>query len=668
VESPNATPTGPQGTGGEETPSTLWERVKRLLIGPPRDLADRSIYHRLSLIPFLAWVGLGADGLSSSAYGPEEAFRTLREHTYLAVLLAALMGTTVLVISKAYSRIIEAFPHGGGGYLVATKLLGARAGVVSGSALLVDYVLTIAISIAAAGDAIFSMLPMELHGMKMPIEVGLIGILIVLNLRGVRESVIALAPVFLLFLVTHAILIGGGLLATFSRWDDALVEVGSGFSGGYSAIGLGGMLLLFVHAYSLGGGTYTGIEAVSNGIAIMREPKVETAKRTMVYMGISLAITASGLLLCYLLWSVRPVEGKTMNAVFVERFIETVPLGTAFVMLTLLSEGALLVVAAQAGFVDGPRVLSNMAIDSWVPRRFGALSDRLTTQNGILLMGVASLGALVYTRGDVRHLVVMYSINVFVTFSLSMLGMVRHTWKADTGSTGRHLALFVTGLVFCLTILMITVWEKFSQGGWVTLVVTGGVVILCFLIRRHYATVSLKLMQLYRELSDVPRLTSEKGAEPSPSDPVAAVLVSAYSGLGLHTLLSTQRGFPGHFKGIVFVSVGVIDSREFKGEETVAALRSNVKEHLAKYVDFAHGQRIPACHRFAIGTDAVEVAEDLCLQVATEFPRVTFFAGRVLFERERWYQNILHNETAFAVQRRLQWAGKTVVVVPARVT
>ena len=138
---------------------------------------------------------------------------------------------------------------------------------------------------------------------------------------------------------------------------------------------------------------------------------------------------------------------------------------------------------------------------------------------------------------------------------------------------------------------------------------TGAVVVVCFLIRRHYATVSQKLQQLYQELSHTPRLTTEKGTEPSPADPVAAVLVSAYSGLG-----------------------------------------------------------IPACHRLAIGTDAVEGAEDLCLKVAQEFPRVTFFAGRVLFERERWYQNILHNETAFAVQRRLQWAGKTVVVIPARVT
>lgn len=134
----------------------MGERLKRLVVGAPRDLTDRSIFHRLSLIPFLAWVGMGADGLSSSAYGPEEAFLTLGQHTYLAVFLAAAMAFTVAIISTGYARIIEAFPHGGGGYVVATKLLGPRIGVVSGSALVVDYVLTITVSTAAAGDVLFS--------------------------------------------------------------------------------------------------------------------------------------------------------------------------------------------------------------------------------------------------------------------------------------------------------------------------------------------------------------------------------------------------------------------------------------------------------------------------------------------------------------------------------
>ncbi len=651
-------------------PLGLATRLKHLIIGRPRDLQDRSIYHHLSLIAFLAWVGLGADGLSSSAYGPEEAFRTLQEHTYLAIGLAGLMAVTVLIISAAYSRIIEQFPHGGGGYVVATKLLGKSAGVVSGSALLVDYVLTITVSIAAAGDALFSLMPVEWQQWKLPAEISFIIFLTVLNLRGVRESVITLTPVFLLFVVTHVILIVGGMLAHTGQFPATIEHARTGFSGGLATLGMGGLLLRFIHAYSLGGGTYTGIEAVSNGLAIMREPRVKTAKRTMLYMGTSLAFTASGLLFCYLLWHVEPVEGKTMNAVLTERFVQVVPLGKTFIFLTLISEGALLVVAAQAGFVDGPRVLANMAVDSWMPRRFAALSDRLTTQNGILLMGASSLAALLYTRGDVGHIVVMYSINVFLTFSLSMLAMLIHSvrGKKSDGHHGGHVALFALGLVLCVTILVITIIEKFLLGGWVTLVVTGSVIALAFIIRKHYQVVTGKLGKLYQQLMNIPKTAEGAVAEPDPTQPTAAILVASYGGLGLHTFLTLFRQFPGHFKGVVFVSVGVIDSREFKGEGTVEALQASVEDSLKKYVEFSRGQGFPATYRMAIGTDAVAEGEKLCLEVAKAFPQITFFAGKILFQKERWYQVLLHNETAMAIQKRLQWAGKTMVVVPARVT
>src|SRR6185503_4144170 len=200
-------------------------------------------------------------------------------------------------------------------------------------------------------------------------------------------------------------------------------SVGSGFQNGLATLGAAGLFMLFVHAYSLGSGTYTGIEAVSNGLQMMREPRAQTAKRTMLYMACSLALTASGLILCYLLWNVTHEPGKTMNAVLAERISGGWTGGSVFVVVTMLAEGALLVVAGQAGFLDGPRVLANMAVDNWLPRRFAALSDRLTTQNGILLMGSASMAALLFTHGNVQSLVIMYSINVFVTFSLSMLGM-----------------------------------------------------------------------------------------------------------------------------------------------------------------------------------------------------------------------------------------------------
>jgi hypothetical protein len=686
AESPIPTPAAPAADHpnpnqitGEQPPlvepvpaeSSVAVRIKHAVFGKPRDIHDTSVFHRISLIPFLAWVGLGADGLSSSAYGPEEAFKNLNEHTYLAVALAGVMAMTVLIISAAYRGIIQQFPHGGGGYVVATKLLGRSAGVTSGSALLVDYILTITVSIAAAGDAIFSFLPPSWVMLKLPAEVFFIIGLTTLNLRGARESAIALTPVFLLFVFTHLALILGAVIARAPALPETARNVSTGFHHGLTTLGVGGMLLLFIHAYSLGGGTYTGIEAVSNGIPIMREPRVQTARRTMVYMATSLAFTASGLLLCYLLWHVTPEAGKTMNAVLTEKVTAHLPLGKFLVGITMISEGVLLVVAAQAGFVDGPRVLANMAVDSWVPHRFAALSDRLTTHNGIMLMGATSLAALFYTHGDVGQLVVMYSINVFLTFSLSQFGMLKHTWKTrrDAGSWHRKALLFATGFLLCATILVITVIEKFREGGWITLVCTGAVIGLCFMIRGHYLRVRLKLTQLYK---DVRRLGAAAELAPIPITdaraPTAAVLVPAFGGIGIHTILNVFRAFPGHFKNLVFVSVGVIDSGGFKGADAVEALEANTRAMLERYRVVAAELGVPSEVRFAIGTDAVAEAERLCLDVMKSFPIVTFFGGKVVFERERWYQRLLHNETALAIQKRLYWAGATMVVLPARVT
>ncbi|OQX02227.1 MAG: amino acid transporter, partial [Desulfobacteraceae bacterium IS3] len=147
---------------------SLFTKFWHGIIGAPKQVNDPNIFHKLSLIPVLAWIGLGSDGLSSSAYGPEEAFRALGSHTYLAILLGLATVMTVFIISYAYSRIIEHFPYGGGGYVVATHMLGEKAGVISGSALLVDYILTITISVASCVDALFSYLPISIHRYKVP--------------------------------------------------------------------------------------------------------------------------------------------------------------------------------------------------------------------------------------------------------------------------------------------------------------------------------------------------------------------------------------------------------------------------------------------------------------------------------------------------------------------
>ncbi len=499
---------------------------------------------------------------------------------------------TIAIISFAYTKIIEQFPLGGGGYAVASKFLGPSAGVVSGTALVIDYVLTIAVSIASGGEAVFSYLPLRYQPLKLPVEFAVIVILMVLNLRGVKESVRTLLPFFVLFVATHLILIVGGIASHLDRVPEVASELHGGFRMGLGTLGAWGMFLLFIRAYSMGAGTYTGIEAVSNGIGIMREPRIPTGKRTMAYMAASLAFTAGGIIVCYLLFGVRPVEGKTMNAVLIAAFagdwrLAGIPIGYLFVILTLTSEAILLFVAAQAGFTDGPRVMANMANDSWLPHRFAALSERLTMRDGILLMGGGAIVLLAYTGGNVTHLVVMYSINVFVTFSLSQLAMVRHWLQVRGGEAPwkRNIGIHAVGLVLCVSILVVTVVEKFELGGWVTIALTGAAVAVCALTKRHYR-------KTYGALAKLEHLV-ELMASPDPSAPVpefdpkkptAVLLVGSYGGLGIHSLLSIYRFFPKYFHNVVFVSVGVLDSGNFKGVDGVRDLQAKVDEDLRKYV------------------------------------------------------------------------------------
>jgi amino acid permease len=649
-------------------------RIKTLLIGRPRDLADQSLFHSISLIALLAWVGLGADGLSSSAYGPPEAFANLGQHSYLAIFLALAIVGTVFIISACYSHLIEEFPSGGGGYLVASKLLGPRVGVVAGSALLVDYVLTITVSIAAAGDALAGLLGPRFVELKLPAEFLAIVALIVLNLRGVKESVQVLLPIFVIFLVSHAMLIFGTIGMHLPDTARVAGDIAEKLSAGARnpELGIMGMLALLLHAYSLGAGTYTGIEAVSNSMQVMREPRVATAQRTMLYMAVSLAVTAGGLIVAYLLLGIQPVPMKTLNQVLTERFTHELGLGwtgSAFVLVTLLSEGALLVVAAQAGFIGGPRGLANMAQDSWLPRWFANLSERLVVHNGILLMGAAALLALVYTHGDVSVLVVMYAINVFVTFSLSMLGMCRH-WYELRGKHPlwrRRLALFVVGSVLCLAILGVTIWEKFDEGAWRTIAVTGGLVVACLFINRYYREVGGKLRKLDQTLGQLVTTGEPNLAEPDPSQPTAIILVGGYSGLGIHTLLNAVRFAPDHFQNFVFISAAVVDSGNFKGSEAVDDLTAFTENSLQRYVELGQRLGVASASYMAIGTDAVDALERLCLEVARRYPKSVVFAGQLVFQRDTWLHRLLHNQTAYSLQRRLQWAGIPMVILPTRV-
>ena len=292
-----------------------FDKMWQVVVGKPLDPLDPRTRHAIAVTPLLAWVGLGADGLSSSCYGPEEAFLALGQHTPLALFLALATAATVFIIALGYNQVIELFPTGGGGYRVATALLGQRAGLVSGAALLVDYVLTVATSLASGVDAFFSLLPLSAQAFKLTTELILIVLMTGLNFRGMRESILVLLPIFLGFVVLHFGLIvygvavhGSGLTAVV---PDAVGEAHTMSQ----TLGPLVMLALLMRAFSLGGGTYTGLEAVSNNVNMLAEPRTPHGKRTMLYMSTSLAFTAGGIILLYMLWHAKPVEGQTLNAV-----------------------------------------------------------------------------------------------------------------------------------------------------------------------------------------------------------------------------------------------------------------------------------------------------------------------------------------------------------------
>jgi amino acid transporter len=651
-------------------------KLKNLVIGKGRSLQDSGIFHRISLIAFFAWVGLGADGISSSCYGPSEAFATLVNHHNLAIFVALATTLTIFIITESYSQIVELFPSGGGGYLVASKLLSPGLGMVAGCALLIDYVLTITVSIASGAEALFSYFPLEYQVFLLPCKVLGVGLLLVLNLRGVKESVVILMPIFVAFIVLHLFgityAIGSHLLNFSSVVQATVADVRLT----HSELGLAGMLFLILRAFSMGAGTFTGIEAVSNGMPILREPRVRTAKRTMAYMAASLAALSLGLMLAYLLYQVELQPGKTLNAVLFENvFGAWGDWGQSLLLITLISEAAILLVAAQGGFLDGPRVLANMALDRWMPGRFATLSDRLVTQNGVLLMGTAALVMMILTGGSVRFLVVLYSINVFITFCLSQSGMVRHWWQVRFKERAwlRKLTINGIGLITCTGILVFVIIAKFYEGGWITLVITGGLIAGVLGIHRHYKKTGLLLHKL-DDLAHVANLEEPSDAAPvhrksapDPHSKTAVLFVNGFNGLGLHTLFSVLRLFPGHFQNFVFIQVGILDAGNFKGAEEIERLKEHVRTEVERYVDYMQKRGFYAESFWSVGIDVADQVMQMAPQIQAKFPHAVFYGGQLVFPEETFFTRLLHNNIVFSLQRKFYLSGIPLVILPIRV-
>ncbi len=627
---------------------------------------DKETRGHISLIAFFAWIGLGADGLSSSAYGPEQAFLALKHHIYLGLYLVVATALTVFIISLSYNQVIELFPSGGGGYKVTSRLVGPHAGLVSGAALILNYVLTIAVSFASAIAALFSLLPVGAQPYKIYAAVGMVLLLMFLNLRGMKESIKVFMPIFLGFVITHLVIIIYGVVKHGRMLGAVYYHTVHTTFHLASTVGWFFIIALFLRAYSLGGGTYTGLEAVSNNVNNLKEPRVKTGKWTMFYMAVSLSFTAGGIILLYLLWGVHPIVGKTLNAVAFGKIFQTVPYGHFFLMLILVLEAGLLFVGANTGFLGGPAVLANMAIDGWVPRRYRGLSNRLVVQNGIVLFGILAVLVLIWTHGSIKKLVVLYSMNVFITFSLSLFGLSVYWWRRRKREPKWlvRLPLSFIGFIVCSLILCVTVVERFTQGGWLTILMTSAVAFVCLLIKNHYKKAKKqirKLDEMFTFPVSPPAMATRKI---NPAAPTAVFFIGNSIGEGVHTLLWAQRMFPWHFQNFVFVSVGVVDVNTYESDRALAKMQIKVEKNLKYFMDYAHQHGIPSKSYSDYGTDHVKKLVELAETVKEEFKNPVFFAARVILKNENWLTRLLHNETPVSLQRYLHLRGMQMIILP----
>jgi len=314
--------------------------------------------------------------------------------------------------------------------------------------------------------------------------------------------------------------------------------------------------------------------------------------------------------------------------------------------------------------------LATMALDRWFPTRFAALSDRFVAQNGILLMGTAALAVLLLTGGRVDLLVVLYSINVFLTFSLSQLGMCVH-WVRQRGTGGRWkrgLAINGIGLGVTASILVALCAIKFSEGGWVTLMATSAVIGTAVLIRRHYARSVARLRELDAALPDVERDAGAVISRPEPGRGRTAVLLcNGYNGLGVHSFFKLFRMFPNTFDRCVFVHVGVVDAGTFKGAEEIERLRTRTRQEADRYADLCRRCGLDAEVQTAIGHDLMPAIREQVDDVLRRHPAAVVCGGQLAFQRDTVWTHWLHNWVVFALQRFCCRAGVPFVIVPVRV-
>lgn len=461
---------------------TVVSSVKRFLIGRPLKSAELG-EQKLNKTKALAI--LSSDALSSVAYGPEQILIVLMTISAAAFWYSIPIAIGVLVLLLAlilsYRQIIFAYPHGGGAYVVSKENLGMNFGLISGGSLLVDYILTVAVSVSAGTDAITSAFP-ALHDYNVGIAILFVLFITTLNLRGVTESASILAYPVYLFVLALFILIGTGIYNIITgqvpaEWHTPVGTPVAGIS-----------LFLLLRAFASGSSALTGVEAISNAIPNFKDPAPNNAAKTLSAMGGLLAILFSGIVVLAYYYGITPNEKVTVVSQIAEQTF-----GRNIMYFFIQGTTALiLILAANTGFTAFPLLAVNLANDKFIPRMFKIRGDRLGYSNGIITLGLASILLIIFFKGQTEHLIPLYAVGVFIPFTLSQTGMMLKWLREKPQAWRQKLIVNTLGAVICFVVTIMFFLTKFAQV-WPVFIFLPVIVFIFYRIRKHYEAVGEQL-------------------------------------------------------------------------------------------------------------------------------------------------------------------------------
>ncbi|QPA31156.1 APC family permease [Thermaerobacillus caldiproteolyticus] len=454
--------------------------LKRLLIGSPME--TKRLKHE-KLPKWKALAVFSSDALSSVAYATEEILLVLMllgtSVFFYSLPIALAILVLLLIVTLSYRQIIYAFPSGGGAYVVARDHLSTTTSLVAGAALMIDYILTVAVSISSGVAALTSAFP-GLLPWKVEIAVALVLLLMILNLRGITESATVFAyPTYLFILSVLVMIAVGGWQLWHEGWhgfnyrEHASAE--HFFTSGYS-------MFILLRAFASGCSAMTGVEAISNGVPAFKPDSSKNAAITMGWMSVLLGTMFLGITILAAGFGVTPVEHKTVISQIGHHVFGNSVFFYLFQMVTML----ILVLAANTSFAGFPQLASIIANDRFLPRSLAARGDRLVFSNGIILLSVLAIILIIVFHSETHSLIPLYAVGVFLSFTIGQSGMIKKIWKEKKRRNVATLAIIITGTIVTGLVTVITVIAKFTQGAWLVIIAIPLLVIMFYKIRDHY--------------------------------------------------------------------------------------------------------------------------------------------------------------------------------------